>query len=164
MEPLLTPETLQHLQVPPTRQEHVSDHHQRNTPQPVCLSLVRLTLQGHCSNSNTVADWSDAASPSPESPGHTATPASSQTELWLSDPSSERPLSVAGQRYRWSERERETGSQREGQVVRERETGGQRRRQVVRERETGRTLTAKAKTQRRQNQGLRLMLPSTGGT
>lgn len=56
--------------------------------------MVALTLQGLHSNSNTAADWSDVESPSPESPDRTVRPASWLTELWLSDLSSERPLSV----------------------------------------------------------------------
>lgn len=69
--------------------------------QSACLWLVALTLLGLHSNSNTAADWSDVGSPSPESPGRTVTPASLLTVLWLSDLSSERPLSV-GRTDRWA--------------------------------------------------------------
>lgn len=58
------------------------------------LSSGQLTLQGHRSNSNTAADWSGAASPSPGPPARTAAPVSSHSGLWLSHLSSEPRPSV----------------------------------------------------------------------
>lgn len=95
MEPLLTPETLQHLQIPPTHTNtRAGDEGLTDSFSSLSLRPVALTLRGLHSNSNTAADWSDVGNPSRESPARTVTPASWPTELWRWDLSSERPLSV----------------------------------------------------------------------
>lgn len=80
VEPLLAPEALQHLQIPPAQTQQLHRRHGDDVTR-TAAPIGPLTLQGLRSSSKTAADWSGAGSPSPETSGRKSTPASWLTGL-----------------------------------------------------------------------------------